>query len=313
MPRRARCASISTASCVASPHFRWPKGASARSPARRGKVLWTTFPIPGAHGRGGHKESPGRLELFDFATMRPKRCVERADSFVLAADHVTLVVREGKRLRAVRANREAAEGKDAPQSDEPSRKTGWIDLSRIRLSVEPRSEWRQMLREVWRLQRDQFWVPNMSGNDWEAVYRRYEPLLARVATRGELSDLIWEMQGELGTSHAYEIGRRSSPAAADRVGPPCRGAACRWTAARAYEIARIVEGDAWDATADSPLNAIGVQAKVGERIVAVNGQAVARDRPPQALLVNQAGAKVRTDAGRGQGRPGGQVDAQRCW
>jgi len=27
-----------------------------------------------------------------------------------------------------------------------------------------------------------------------------------VATRGELSDLIWEMQGELGTSHAYEMG-----------------------------------------------------------------------------------------------------------
>ena len=59
-----------------------------------------------------------------------------------------------------------------------------------------------------------------------------------------------------------------------------------------YVIDRIVEGDPWDAVADSPLNAIGVQAQVGERIVAVNGQSVSRERPPQALLVHQAKAKV---------------------
>ena len=63
-----------------------------------------------------------------------------------------------------------------------------------------------MLREIWRLQRDHFWTPNMTGTDWNAVYEKYAPLLERVSSRGELSDLIWEMQGELGTSHAYEIG-----------------------------------------------------------------------------------------------------------
>jgi tricorn protease len=148
-----------------------------------------------------------------------------------------------------------------------------------------------MLREVWRLQRDQFWVADMSGLDWEAIYRRYEPLLDRVATRGELSDLIWELQGELGTSHAYEMG-------GDHRRPP--QVALGYLAAElgmaqdghGFAIERIVEGDAWDATADSPLNAIGVQARVGERIVAVNGQPVSRERPPQSLLVHQAGAKV---------------------
>ena len=39
-----------------------------------------------------------------------------------------------------------------------------------------------------------------------AVLPRYEALLPRIRTRDELSDLIWEMQGELGTSHAYEMG-----------------------------------------------------------------------------------------------------------
>ena len=265
-----------------------------------GKVVWTTFPIPGAHGRGGHKETPGRLELFDFATMRTETLLDKADSFVLAADHATLVVREGKRLRAIRAHSRPPEAKDAPPSDEPSRKTGWIDLGRIRLSVDPRLEWRQMFREVWRLQRDQFWVPNMSGIDWDATFRRYEPLLERVATRGELSDLIWELQGELGTSHAYEAGgdhRRPPQIALGHLAAELRAV----DGGAGYEIVRIVDGDPWDATADSPLNAIGVQAKVGERIVAVNGQPVARDRPPQSLLVHQAGAKVELTLAAGKG------------
>ena len=257
------------------------------------KVLWTVLPITGAHGRGGHKESPGRLEVFDFATLRAETLMEKADRFELAADATTLVVREGKRLRAIAASRSPEHDRRDPaaSADTPSRKSGWIDLTRIRVSVDPRREWRQMLREVWRLQRDQFWVADMSGVDWDAVLRTYEPLLARVATRSELSDLIWEMQGELGTSHAYESGgdhRRPPPIGLGHLAAELHLA----DGGASYEIARIVSGDAWDPDADSPLNAVGVEAKVGERIVAVNGQPVSRERPPQALLVNQAGAKV---------------------
>lgn len=251
------------------------------------KVIWTVLPIVGAHGRGGHRDAPGRLELFDFDTLRAEPLCERVERFDLAGDHVTLVVRDGKRLRAIPANRklEGPEAKDPA----PSRKSGWLDLDRIRAAVAPRGEWKQMLREVWRLQRDHFWTENMSGVDWNAVYAKYAPFIDRVSSRAELSDLIWEMQGELGTSHAYEGG-------GDHRRPPS------WTLGQlgatlkasddGYEIVSIVQGDAWDAGADSPLNAIGVEAKVGERIVAVNGQPVSASMPPQALLVHQAGTKV---------------------
>ena len=98
--------------------------------------------------------------------------MEKADAFALAADYETLVVRHEKRLRAIAASRKPDAERDAEQrSDEPSRKSGWLDLERIRLSIEPRREWRQMLREVWRLQRDQFWVPDMCGVDWDAHLR----------------------------------------------------------------------------------------------------------------------------------------------
>ena len=252
------------------------------------KVVWTALPIPGAHGRGGHKETPGRLEIFDFATGQVQPLVDKADGFSVAADQHTLLVREGQRLRALPAAK-PREDKDAGADERPSRKSGWVDLGRIRLGVDPKLEWRQLLREVWRLQRDHFWVPDMSGVDWDAVWRRYEPLLERVATRGELSDLVWELQGELGTSHAYEYGgdHRKPPA----VALGFLAAALR-PAADGYTIERIVQGDPWDAAADSPLNAVGVEARTGEAIVAVGGQAVSRERPPESQLVHQAGSKV---------------------
>jgi len=275
------------------------------------KVVWTLMPVAGAHGRGGHKDLPGRLEVFDFGTQKAETLVERVDRFVIADDHSTLVLRQGKRVRAIRADRVPDPRKrSVPQSDEPSRKSGWIDLSRVRVSVDPRREWRQMLHEVWRLQRDQFWVPDMSGVNWEAVYARYEPLLDRVATRSELSDLIWETQGELGTSHAYEMG-------GDHRRPPSvtlGNLAAEFTLGAdgsSYEIARIVEGDPWDAAADSPLNAIGVQAQVGERVVAVNGQPVSRERPPQALLVHQANTKVELTLAPAAGTSGTSANGNR--
>ncbi len=274
---------------------------------RGGKVVWTVLPIVGAHGRGGHQEAPGRLEVFDFATLQTRTLMDKCDRFAVAGNHATLVVRAGNRLRALAADRGGdGEGDGdggrtpSPSGDEPSRKTGWLDLGRVRLAVEPRAEWRQMLREVWRLQRDQFWSADMSGVDWEAVYRKYAPLVERVATRGELSDLIWEMQGELGTSHAYEMGgdhRRPPAVALGFLAAELRHRADD----QSWEITAIVDGDAWDAGADSPLNAIGVEAQIGERIVAVNGQPTARDQPPQALLVNQAGARVELTLARGTG------------
>jgi tricorn protease len=268
--------------------FPVPEGRYGAIAATARHVLWTSFPVPGAHGRGGHKEAPGRLEAFDFDTLRAEPWVERVDEFALSADSTTLVVRDGAKLRAFDAGSKPDEKKS--DDDGASRASGWIDLGRVRLSVDPRAEWRQMLREVWRLQRDHFWVADMSGVDWAGVYDRYAPLLERVATRGELSDLIWEMQGELGTSHAYESGgdHRRPPALA--LGQ--LAADLRLAADGSYAIEQVATGDPWEASADSPMNAIGVLASPGERIVAVNGQPVSRELPPQALLVNQAGSRV---------------------
>ncbi|MDP3612277.1 MAG: S41 family peptidase, partial [Rubrivivax sp.] len=261
--------------------------------ARR-KVVWTALPIAGAHGRGGHKEGPGKLEVFDFDTAEVNTLMPQADHFVLAADAHTLIVRTGKALKAIDATR-PTDDRPKTKGDKPGRDSGLIDLSRVRVAVLPADEWAQMLAEVGRLQRDHFWVEDMSGINWLAVCERYRRLLPRVATRAELSDLIWELQGELGTSHAYEMGgdHRKPPAVAlGHLAADLRPSAA---ADGGWQIVQTVQGDAWDRTADSPLNAVGVSAvtgEAGERIVAVGGQPVSRTEPPQALLVHQSGNKV---------------------
>ncbi|MDE2369772.1 MAG: PDZ domain-containing protein, partial [Burkholderiales bacterium] len=264
------------------------------------KVVWTQLPIAGAHGRGGHKESPGRVERYDLVSGELKTLPHPADRIELAADARTLLLRAGAELRVVDATR-AGDDKPAAAADDAraSRRNGRIDLGRLRVAVDPPQEWAQMLDEVWRLQRDQFWVADMSGVDWDAMRERYVRLLPRVATRGELSDLIWELQGELGTSHAYEMGgdHRKPPAVA--LGH--LAAELRPAAAGGWVIEAIVQGDTWDAAADSPLNAVGVEAQVGERIVAIGGLPVGAERPPQALLVQQAGAKVALTLARDDG------------
>ena len=132
----------------------------------RCKVVWIAQPVIGAHGRGGHKESPGRLEVFDFDTAEVKTLLPQADHFAAAADGHTLLVRTARELRAIDATRaadDAGRPGGPPADGKPSRQSGLIDLARARPSVDPPAEWAQMLAEVGRLQRDHFWMADMSG------------------------------------------------------------------------------------------------------------------------------------------------------
>ena len=148
-----------------------------------------------------------------------------------------------------------------------------------------------MFREAWRLQRDNFWTADLSGVDWQGVHDRYLPLVERVATRREFSDLMWEMQGELGTSHAFEYGGDYRWHPHYSVGQ--LGAHFAWDeAADAWQISRIVEGDAGRNGHDSPLNTPSANVRVGDHLLAVNGVSVLRSASPDMALVNQAGNEV---------------------
>ncbi len=269
--------------------FPVPEGIYGQIAGLKGKTLFTSFPSESPLGQepGGERTPKGVLEVYTFKDLKHEPLIPGVTDFQLAGDRKTMIYRSGHTLRSVRAG----EKPDEKAGDEPGRKSGVIDLKRVRVSVEPSIEWQQMAQEAWRLQREYFWTADMSKIDWQQVWDRYGPLVGRVGTRGELSDLLWEMQGELGTSHAYEMGGdyRTEPSYPQGF----LGADLDYDAATdGYVVSHIVVGSPGEARASSPLIAPGINVKVGDRIRAVNGQRVSKTVSPNALLVHLANTEV---------------------
>ncbi|GHO44996.1 S41 family peptidase [Ktedonospora formicarum] len=174
----------------------------------KGKALIFSLPFENTvPDEPDHAHPKGLVETYDFETYKTERLLDGISSFDLSRDAKTLIYRAHHRLRVLKAGE-----KPKGENGGTNRETGWLDLSRIKLSVQPAAEWRQMFTEAWRLQSEQFWTADMSGLDWQAVYEQYLPLVERVGSRSELSDLFWELQGELGTSHSYEMGENIASA-----------------------------------------------------------------------------------------------------
>ncbi len=263
--------------------------------AVKNRALFTKFEVRGIKpaDHDWDEESPGgTLLAYDFEQQRSAAIATDVNGIALGNDAHTLVYRSHDRLRVIDALADLPEDDaDIKPPSETGRKSGWIDLDRISVEVQPRDEWHQMYREAWRLQTEQFWVEDMSDIDWDRVYDRYEMLLPNVRTRSELSDVIWEMHGELGTSHAYEIGgdlRRPPEYTRGFLGADFAYDA----AAQGWRITRLYRGDSWNRDVDSPLAEPGTGIREGDLLVAIGGKRLTADFSPNQALVNAAGREV---------------------
>lgn len=281
--------------------FPVPEGKYLRIQGVKGKALFLSRPVQGSRGSSwaDTEERPKSvLEVYDFGELKQEKIADSVSDFEISRDHKMLLYRSGPRLRVLKAGEKPQPPKDPDEGRKPGPKAGWIDLDRVKVSVSPEAEWRQMFREAWRLQREQFWTADMSGVDWDAIYHRYLPLVERVTSRSEFSDLLWELQGELGTSHAYEMGGEY------RKGPHYRQGflGADWEPVEGgYRVAHVLTGDTWNPTATSALNAPGSTMVAGDVLVAINGQALTGGVIPGERLVSLAGQEVqltvRSDGG----------------
>ncbi|MFJ9673013.1 S41 family peptidase [Streptomyces sp. NPDC101221] len=256
---------------------------SALEPVAGGGLVWLRWPISGALGEtfanpADPSERP-TLEHFNLAKAKKSELVDHLDWFRVSGDGSRLVVLDEGELRAVPAN-EAGDGDS----------TTWIDLRRILHEVDPAAEWRQAYDEAGRLIRAYFWDPGMCGIDWDAVLDQYRPLLERVASPDEFADLLREVLGELGTSHAYVVaGRRNEGPAHYQRWQGLLGAnfVCRdgrWVAKR------ILPGDSSDSRARSPLAGTGI--RDGAVLTHVDGRPVDPVLGPSPLLAGAGGTTV---------------------
>jgi tricorn protease len=161
-----------------------------------------------------------------------------------------------------------AEGKlevaDASEKLEPKP----LDVSGLRMFVDPRQEWHQIFEDTWRMEQQYFYDPNMHGLDWNAIRSRYEPLLDFVQRREDLNDLLVEMIGELQVGHNRLGGgdvERERPAGIGLLGADFK------IENGLYRIAKIYRGDRWNPFLVGPLDATGVKAQEGDAILAING------------------------------------------
>jgi tricorn protease len=139
----------------------------------------------------------------------------------------------------------------------------------MEVRVEPRTEWRQMFREAWRIQRDFFYDPNLHGLDLPLMMKRYEPFLDAVGSRSDLNYLFSEMMGEFTASHLNVSGGAAPEVRRVRGG--LLGADYTVENGR-YRFARVYNGESWNPDLRAPLTQPGVNVKPGEYLLAVNGR-----------------------------------------
>jgi tricorn protease len=265
--------------------FPAPEGRYTAIAGLKQKAMWLSFPVKAAQHWSAASASDGVLEAYDFKKLKIETLGGGLSNFRLSADRKQALLSINRRQRVLKA------GEKIEDEGGKTREGGWIDLQRVKALIEPEAEWRQMLHEAWRLQRDHFWRADMSKVDWNAALERYAPLVERVNCRSEFADLVLEMQGELGTSHAYDIGGDYREEPIYPVG--FLGADFSWDdAAQGYRIERFLRGDAWTADEACPLRAPGVQLEAGDAVIAVNGQRLSMTLTPHQALLHQAGSEV---------------------
>jgi tricorn protease len=219
-----------------------------------------------------------KLVLFDLEKQKETELGD-ADGYEISADNKKMLVGQGLSYSIV----------DLP--------TGKLDLSErlnlsdLKFNLDRDAEWKQIYNESWRQMRDFFYAPNMHGVDWAKVRSNYEPLIPFVRHRADLTYVIGEMIGELSAGHTY-VGGGDLPRK-QRIKMGLLGAVIEKDAASGYyRIKKILKGQNWDKAVRSPLTDIGVDAREGDYILAVNGKPTNQMKDVYESLVNTAGKQV---------------------
>jgi len=269
--------------------------------AVKGGLAWLREPLAGVLGVGGASPADAAprpcLEHFDLTARRTAELADELDWFEVSGDGKALVVSDHGKLSIVPADRK-------PDPDNPADRVT-VDKSRARFVADPAAEWRNAYAEAGRYLRHNFWVPDLAGVDWDGVLGAYRPLLDRIAGPRDFADMLYEVFGELGTSHAYVFPATS--AADDRAADDTDRAQVgvlgadlvrdddgRWT------VGQVLPGESSDPRARSPLATPGAQVHPGDTLLALDGRPL-DGAGPGPLLVGAAGKPVELTIGPSNG------------
>lgn len=244
--------------------------------ANKGHLIYTVQ-APFYYGR--QAESQSSLRIYSLKDRKETTLVTPAGGYALSTD--------GSKVMTVSQGTYAVF--DASPTGERSRKN--VPTSGLITEIDPVAEWNQIFNEVWRQYRDWFYAANMHGYDWAKIREDYKKWLPYVAHRSDLNYVISEMSSELTVQHAYIDGGDFNLPPRVRVALP--GARFEVDkAANRYKIAKIFGGQNEEDIYRSPLTEVGSDAKVGDYIIAINGEDVTAQRDIYSYLRGKADTTV---------------------
>jgi tricorn protease len=203
------------------------------------------------------------IQKFDLSKRKVDKVLEDVNDFAVSFDGEKILYRKGDSWST-------ASPDDAPGGGGPPKPGfGPIKLDGWEVYVEPRAMWKQIYNETWRIERDFFYDPHFHGLDIEKAKKKYAPYLDGIASREELTYLFQECLGEMTVGHMFVGGGESSDPKKFKGG--LLGADYSLENGR-YRFAKIYDGENWNPGNEAPLTQPGVNIKVGEYLLAVNGR-----------------------------------------
>jgi tricorn protease len=233
----------------------------------KGHLLYT---VVGAPFYGRDSATKPTLKLYSFKDRKESTLAENATGWALSRDGAKVLVRQEDKYNLYDVKPDA--------KDKKAVSTKGLMVDRV-----PAEEWRQFFDETWRRYRDFFYVQNMHGYDWKAIGDRYRALLPHVAHRADLNYVLGEMVAELNIGHTYIQGGDYEIPARPKVALP--GARFELDPASGrFRIARILQGHNQEDVYRAPLTEVGVDARVGDYVLEIDGVELKGDDDPYRLL-----------------------------
>ncbi|MGH8235574.1 MAG: S41 family peptidase, partial [Steroidobacteraceae bacterium] len=227
---------------------------------------------------------------------KPQSLLEGVSDYRVADDGSSVLYRSGSAWRVV-----ALSAKVDPAAARP------LAVDAISVRVEPRAEWHQIVREGWRIQRDNFYASNHHGADWDKVWQKYEPFLAHAVTRSDVARIQSWISSELAVSHGYvfpgEVLDKPPQVSVGLLGADYAVAAGR------YRFAKIYRSN-WTPDLVAPLAMPGARVAEGEFLLAVESMEVHAADNLYEHFQNTAGRAITLTVGsRADGTAARQITA----
>ena len=240
---------------------------------RGDRIFYLTQPLGLIDGMLAGEKS--ELRFYDLKKRKSSTITEEVDGYSLSRDGLRVLIRHEKDYTVLATKADAAKDTETKKP---------LKLDHLRELVDPKQEWSEMFENAWRLERDLFFSPPMNGVDWKGVHDRYRSLLPLAGSREDLNYLIGQMLGEMSNSHTY-VGGGDDGDTTPQAHSALLGVDWALDAASGrYRFATIYPGDNTRSDYRSPLAQPGLNVKMGDYLLAVNGAELKAPADPDSLL-----------------------------